>query len=122
MKQFYAHYNDWEDYKHGMYSGSMNSKVELIEKAKEVLSDSNLFYNTLQKVIVSWPIATKVNMTNKGTNRRSWLGHAACSYLHNVPEVITRLAWGELDESVRFSANTVAEKVISEYETNYLNA
>lgn len=116
MKQFFEHYEKWEDYQNGMYCGTFENNAELIEKAKSLLSNPSLFYETALKLITSWPIATKINLTNLGCNRRAWLGQAACSYLHNVPEILTRQAWVELNELQRFEANSVAEKIIVLYE------
>lgn len=119
MNQFYSHHDNWEDFKNGMYCGTISNDTGLSDKAKSLLCNPDLFYSTIKKMIVDWPIATKVNLTNKGINRRSWLGHAACSFLYNVPEIITRIAWKEMNEVQQFEANTVAEKCIIEFEQTY---
>jgi organic radical activating enzyme len=55
-------------------------------------------------------------ISNKYQNRRAWLGAAACMYKHKCPEYLTRIAWGKLDSQTQFKANTIAEKIIKEYE------
>ncbi len=119
MDQYYSHHDNWEDFKSGMYCGTTDKNPDLIEKAKSLLSDNDLFYNTLKEILIKWPVASKVNLTNKGINRRSWLGHAACCYLYSIPEIITRKAWNELNELQQFNANTVAERFILEYEKDH---
>ena len=121
MKQHFAHFERWEDYQNGMYCGTVENDNTKIELAKSLLRDPSEFYNTLQKVLREWPVATLVNLTNIGINRRAWLGQAACSYKYQVPEIMTRIAWGELNEIQRFEANSVAEKVIAEYLYKQLN-
>lgn len=119
MEQFYSHHDNWEDFKNGMYCGTSDNNQEQIEKAKSLLSDSDLFYKTMHELLIKWPISSKVNLTNKGINRRSWLGHAACNFMYSIPEIVTRKAWNELSEIQQFNANTIAERFINEYENSH---
>lgn len=117
MKQYYHKYTDWEDYKNGMYNEvDLIKKEELVLKSVELLSDKNLFYSVAKKMIKEWKISAKVNLTNINSNRRSWIGQAACCYNHKCPETLTRIAWGILTEKDRIIANKVADKLIKEYE------
>lgn len=116
MKQFFAHYEEWEDYKNGMYCGTVNRDEEQIKNAKKVLSDPYLFKNILIDLVRQWQISSKVNLTNTGINRRAWLGAAACSFKFNVTETNTRYAWNELNEKQQFEANTIAEEIINQFE------
>ena len=120
MKQYYAKYTDWEDYKNGMYSKyNVTEKEVLIQKSVDLLKDCSLFYNTMILILNEWKVSAKVNMTNLDSNRMAWLGQAACSYNHKSPEVLTRVAWGKLSEVERVKANNTANKIIKKYEREY---
>ena len=116
MKQVFTHYEKWEDFQAGMYS-----LLDLVDKDKKVigainlLSNENDFYIASKQVLENWKIATEVNFTNKQQNRRAWLGAAACMYVHNTPEYLTRIAWNLLNKDIQDRANLIAEKVINEY-------
>lgn len=117
MEQIFKHYEEWEDFKAGMFSlNEVSNKDEKLQDAINLLSNSSSFYLTLRDVCMIWRVATDVNLTNKRQNRRAWLGAAACMFKYNVPEYITREAWGMLDEKVQILANSVADKIIFEYE------
>jgi hypothetical protein len=120
FKQFYAEYSLWEDYNHGMYNVSDKEKdLDMIDKAKKLLCNPKMFMTVCYDVLKYWDIATKVNLTNVHSNRRAWLGQAACSYFHNVPEILTRQAWGQMNDNERNEANKVADKIIKIFEDNY---
>ena len=114
-KQFFCHYELWEDFINGMYNTSANDEVFLTSKCKELLSDQELFFDTLKNVTKDWPSATKVNLTNNQQNKRAWLGAAACSYKYNAPEYITRLAWNKLTKIEQMKANLIAMKIINKF-------
>tara|TARA_R110000868_G_scaffold70420_1_gene206885 strand:+ start:471 stop:857 length:387 start_codon:yes stop_codon:yes gene_type:complete len=122
MKQFFAHYETWEDYKAGMFDCTLkgNEQEKTILAAK-LLSNEIDFYNSLNGVLLNWPISTRVNLTNLGQNRRAWLGAAGCMYTHKCTEIITRVAWNTLDKETQDKANKVAEKIIYQFENNIKN-
>lgn len=111
-QQIFEHYEKWEDYINGMYRNEQENADYFIGKAKIVLSDPYLFKDVALNVISNWIIATSVNFTNNGINKRAWLGQASCCYKYNVPEFFTRIAWKELTEYQRISANLVAKEII----------
>ena len=122
MKQIFVNYNYWEDYKAGMFNlKDVIDKDKKINDAINLLSNEELFYNTLKDVIINWKISTDVNLTNTNQNRKAWLGAAACMYKYNVPEYLTRIAWNLLTKEIQDKANLIAEKIINEYQnkTNY---
>lgn len=90
-------------------------KIDQIEKSKELLSSSVLL-DAMFEVIDKWPVSTKHNFTNAGSNRRSWLGQAACCIRHKSTEFETRLAWRELTSEVQKIANSYADQVILNWE------
>jgi hypothetical protein len=120
MKQYYHNYIYWEDYISGMYDTSAkHNEEELVNLAIKLLSNENLFFDTCKEVIKHWTISSRVNLTNKTCNRKAWLGQASCCYLHGVPEIYTRIAWGKLSSEMQYKANLIAEKIINSFELNY---
>lgn len=116
MNRVYHKYTEWEDFKNGMYDTDNGNYNELLNDAVLLLSNDNLFYETALKVIESWVISTKENLTNINSNRRAWIGQASCCYAYGVSETITRDAWALLTDLQRYNANKVADKIISIYE------
>lgn len=111
MKRFYADYRTWEDYQNGMWRKEV--KLEQIEKSKTLLSDP---LYSMQQVIHNWPIASKHNLSNANSNRKSWLGQAACCLVVGSTEFETRMAWRELTKEQQFYANQCADIVIKNWE------
>lgn len=121
MKQVFTHYEKWEDFQAGMYSLlDIPDKDKKVIGAINLLSNENDFYEASKQVLENWKVATEVNFTNKQQNRRAWLGAAACMFIHNTPEYLTRIAWNLLNKDIQDRANLIAEKVINEY-TNQKN-
>ena len=120
MNQFFAKYEFWEDFQNGMYDQFKPDQEEgLILKAIDILTSEKLFLAACKSVILTWPISSKVNLTNTGCNRKAWLGHASCSLIHKVPEVCTRKAWGRMSEEQQVRANKIAQIVINSFELEY---
>ena len=122
-KQIFEHYEKWEDFQAGMFSLlDIKDKDKKVIGAINLLSNENDFYNAMKELMKVWKIATDVNLTNKGQNRRAWLGAAACMFVHNTPEFLTRIAWNLLNKDIQDRANLVADKIIIEYEKKTENA
>lgn len=121
MKRYYEKYTEWEDFKNGMYELSSEENDKLILLSCNLLSDKTKFLNACNLVIEKWKISTKVHLTNNSINKKAWLGQAACSLMHNVPELLTKVAWGKLDFRVQNTANEVAYNVINSYLLNLKN-
>lgn len=109
-------FQDWEDYKNGMYSNSLNDLETLKQKSIDLLSNDNLFFEKALEMIFKWPVCADYNLSNTSLNRRAWIGQATCNYVHFVPEIITRLSWSELSEQEKLKANFKANKIIKIYE------
>jgi hypothetical protein len=110
-KRFYADYREWEDYKNGMWGKEV--KLENVEKSRLLLITP---LEAMAKVIIDWPIATKHNLSNAGSNRKSWVGQACCCLNHGATEFETRMAWKELTKEQQFEANRCADVVIKHWE------
>jgi len=115
MEQYYTHYENWEDWKNGMWHKPINPELQE-RQAIEVLINP---LEAMTRVVNEWPIATKQNLTDVKSNRRSWLGQAACCIEYGVPESVTRSAWFKLTEEQRSNANQIAEQIIKEREKDY---
>jgi hypothetical protein len=118
MKQVYNSYDKWEDYKNGMY-GVMAYRLGVIDKCVDLLSNQVLFEKTGLEMTVSWLVASQNHLTNKNSNRNSWVGQASCSFLYGATESETRKAWGLISIETKILANLTAEKIIKEYEKKY---
>jgi len=116
MNQVYFHYQKWEDYQNGMYATDSKYKELDIGRAQRLLSNSGDFAIACSAVVKKWPISTAQNLTNTECNRNAWLGQAACCFVHKVPEVLTRIAWGRLSNAQRLEANKIASFTISKWE------
>jgi hypothetical protein len=122
MKQIYAPYTEWEDYKNGMYK-TIKQSDEVIKSGALLLSNEKEFYNTAIELIENWVISTSINLTNNGINKKAWIGQASCCYKYGLTEESTRLAWGLLTDEQKNKANKVADKIIKlwtkqQYEKN----
>lgn len=120
MKQFFAPFLDWEDYKNGMYVTPSYEEINTeCLNAIKMLQDRALFDETCKLVLDNWIISSKVNLTNVSCNRRAWLGQASCSYKFKSTETSTRIAWGMLTDKQRIDANSIADKHIRIFVKNY---
>lgn len=116
MNRIYHEYHFWEDYKNGMYLIDKKPCEKKIDFCIELLSDVKIFLYTGRKMILSWPIASEENLTNKSINRKAWIGQATCNFNHGATETETKIAWGKIPDKIKIQANQVAEKIIIEYE------
>ena len=118
MNQYFTHYENWEDWKNGMYRDVPKSEHEkFVSKAVECLINPE---SAMLSVVIEWKEATKENLTDRKANRKSWLGQAACCYQYGCPEQCTREAWSILTPEQRENANNVAKIVIELWESTYL--
>lgn len=99
-----------------MYQTEIDGKEMLIEKAIELLSNEDLFFNSSLEMISKWVVSSSENLSNQSSNRRSWIGQATCCYVHGVPEILTRVAWSRMTDRKRKEANLKANKIIRIYE------
>ena len=119
MIQIYYKYTEWEDFQNGMFETKLKNEETLIDKAVELLSNEEMFFEVSLKVLDKWGVSSDVNLSNKNSNRQSWIGQAACCYAFKVPETLTRKAWNSLDNITKIKANLIADKIIKIYERKY---
>jgi len=121
IKRIFHRYEKWEDFQNGMYDYISDTNDDLlIKKAEDLLRNVGDFERIMKLILIHWPVSSQVNLTNVSCNRRSWLGQASCSYLHKVPEILTRIAWGNLSSEEQNRANEAAEKIIIQFESSLL--
>ena len=85
--RIYHTFDKWECHKAGFYASKKQGMTsEECEKAyAEFLSNSNLFAETLEKIISEWKHSCEHYLTNKSMNRIAWLGQAAMCYATGIP-------------------------------------
>lgn len=116
MRQQYAHYLEWEDYRNGMWRMDVEDPELFIKNAAELLSSPADFYTVATEMVQEWKISALVNLTDNSCNKRAWIGQASCCYKHKTPEHLTRFAWNSLSKKQQDIANDIATKVIDEWE------
>jgi len=117
MKRVYHHYLTWEEYHAGMWRKVYgDDKKSYLEKVIEFTGNADLYGEWMLKVITSWPLSCEHNLTAVSTNRKAWIGHAACCLAIGCPEDVTRSAWGYLSHEQRDRANLKADQAIEQWE------
>lgn len=122
IKQIYHRYEKWEDYQNGMYGlVPVAEAMDLAKLAAELLSQPLALKAAMKRAVTEWPVSAEVNMTNLESNRRAWLGAAACCIQCQVPEYLTRIGWNSLTQYQQNRANAVATQIIEEWELSHIN-
>jgi hypothetical protein len=121
MIRIYHPYWKWEDYQHGLYNNIEDAFTEqetefLANLAKDLLSDSEVFYFVASKVISEWKYAAEENLTNDSRNKQAWIGQASCCYALGVPEFVTKYGWHLMTPEQQDEANRVADNIIRIWE------
>ena len=117
----FTHYEEWEDWAHGLYATvPVEARGELVADAAKLLASPSALGAAMREVVEEWPISSMVNLSDRGSNRRAWLGQAAACYARGVPEDLTREAWGILTPSQRTAANAAADSVIAYWDSGGL--
>jgi hypothetical protein len=122
MKQKYHKYNDWEDYKSGMWRKvPFNEESKYLDEAIRFTGSAQEYGSFMLRVAKEWPISCEHNLTDVSQNRKAWIGHAACCLAINCPEYLTRKAWGFLTKRQQDEANAQADIAIEWYERNIID-
>lgn len=120
IKQVWIPYWEWEDWINGMWrSLSKEDEHDALQKAIEFTGDHIRYGNAMGEVIELWPRTMLNSLSNSGINRRAFLGHCAVQFKINVPEYITRMAWGELTDEQRELADQAAQSHIDNWIQSY---
>lgn len=116
MKRIWKNYNKWEDFKFGFYS---NEKQDLEKEIISFFSCSESFKKTGLLLLDQWPNCMNHNLSYLGSNRRSYLGQAACCFNFGANQKTTSLAWNKLPRDIQDQANAIADELIRIYEEKY---
>lgn len=116
VKQQYYHFEEWEDFKNGMYATTCLKTDKCLKKAVLLLSNPYLCEKYMQKAVSIWQKSALHNLSNYSRNRRAWLGQAACCFFSGTPEYLTKQAWWLLTDKQRDKANHIADQVIRKWE------
>ena len=116
IKQVWVPYWEWEDWLNGMWNKGDESQLQA---AIDFMGNHILYGEAMGEVIAAWPCTMLNSLTNVSINRRAFLGHCAVCFKLQIPESITRQAWGILTEQQRFDADAIAEKHIKHWGYEY---
>lgn len=119
MKQRFYHYTKWEDFQNGMYDEEKEGRKQRVQKAVELLSNTDELYKAMTKVVTEWKYASEQNLTNQSINHQAFLGQSACNIYYGIKEDETREAWGLLTNEQRYKANRVADTVYDEWKFKF---
>ncbi len=109
---------EWEEVANNMWGEATNPK-EAIDQAISFTSDHKEYGRYMMRVVNEWPISCENALTDNSLNQKAWVGHAAVALALNIPEDITRKAWGYLTDEQRLLANKEAERAISVWKQRY---
>lgn len=117
MKRIYHNHKFWEDYHAGMYEPFNGvEKCDLIPLCAQLLKNRLRFAMEGKRMIEAWKYAAEHNLTNKESNRKSWIGQATCCFVYGAPMDATIMGWHMLTEEEKAGANAVASQLIEEFE------
>ena len=102
-------YDKWECHKAGFYASKKDGMTaeECKTAYANFLRNSELFEETLQKVISEWKYSCEHYLTNKAMNRIAWLGQASVCYATGVPSVFCS-GFNQLTDEEQEKANSIA--------------
>lgn len=96
-------------------------REKLVNWAIEFTGNHELYGYWMRQVIYEWRNSCEQNLTDTSQNRLAWIGHAAVCLAIDIPEDITREAWGKLSDRQQRLANNEARKAIKMWEKYYSN-
>lgn len=100
--------------------GDVADAKDSLAKAILFTSDHKRYGVYMLRVVKEWPISCENAFTDEALNKKAWVGHAAVAMALQIPEDITRKAWGYLTDEQRFLANKQADRAILHWQSTYL--
>ena len=70
----------------------------------------------MMRVVQEWKYSCENALTDEYISKKAWIGHAAVALALNIPEHVTRKAWGFLTDEQQLLANDEARKAIQTWE------
>jgi hypothetical protein len=114
MKRVHHPYYVWEDVRAGMYAPMRGG--DEIDRARELLGNADGLLDAMNDAVDAWPRAAEHFLTDLASNRRAWLGWAACCNHAGCTAQATRAAWWQLTEDQQDEANAAADVAIKRWE------
>lgn len=118
LRRVYHDCREWEEMKFNMW-GEVDNQKEALQKAIEFTSNHKQYGQYMMRVVNEWPISCENALTDENLNKRAWVGHSAVALALQIPEDITRKAWGYLTDEQRFLANKEATRAIQYWTISY---
>jgi len=118
IKQVWHDVRHWEEVAHNMWGEATDKKTDL-ETAIAFTADHKLYGSYMARVAREWPVSCENALTDPYLNQKAWIGHAAVALAHNIPEDITRQAWGYLTDEQKHLANKEAEREVAAWKERY---
>ena len=118
IKQVWRDVREWEEVAHNMW-GEVSNKKAALDAAIAFTADHRLYGYYMRRVCNEWPSSCENALKDPHMNQKAWLGHAAVALAHNIPEDITREAWGYLTDEQKYLANKEAERAIATWKESY---
>lgn len=101
----------------GMWDSRKNDPQRIAD-ARVTLATPQHCREAMAAAIEEWPISAQQHLSKVHTNRRPWLGQAACAISVEATEEETRIAWNfYMTDAERESANAIADEMIAEWES-----
>ena len=117
MNKIWHPYTDWECFKHGMWNiCESKERTRLLRAAIDFTGNAELYGAWMLRVIKEWHRSCEHHLSDSGSNRRAYIGHAAACMAIKCPEDITRKAWGYLSQGQQDEANFKADQAIEAWE------
>lgn len=98
---------------------SLAQEKELLTLAISFTGNAQEYGSYMVRVANEWKHSCEHNLTDQSLNKQAWIGHAAASLAHNLPEYIVRRAWGLLTEEQRIAANIKADNAVELWTTQF---
>lgn len=118
MNRVYHPYTEWEEIRANMW-GDVPDKKAALSSAIAFTGDHELYGHYMLRVVAEWPKSCENALTDGALNQKAWVGHAAVAMALQIPEDITREAWGHLTDEQRTLANRQADRAIRIWRDNY---
>jgi len=116
VEQRWYGYDKWEDFKAGLYDKQCEYYDEKLNLSFELLGNPNRFYQSAKDCLGAWFYSSWQNLSDPQINHQAWIGQATCCYMHGAPSYVTIEAWWMLSDGQRAEANSIADKVMSEWQ------
>lgn len=115
MSRIWINYNQWEDYKAGLYSKNKQDE-SVYEMTKKMFEVPAVFFELAMQMVSLWPNSADHNLSYFKSNRRSYIGQATACFYSGANIVTTCKVWEKLTQEQRDKANMIADLVIEYYD------